>query len=140
MRRVSHVGGGVYNQARGTYSVIAGGGGFSAEDSNSTNFDHATIGGGRGNRVGGNYGTVSGGELGNAGPSAFVGSGYANSATSYYSAIAADMVTTQVEISGIVGGFSNRQHELLVGPQIMQQARVQPLVAEQTMMRVGKRL
>ncbi|MBL0062615.1 MAG: hypothetical protein IPP40_14300 [bacterium] len=45
----------------------------------STNFDHATIGGGRGNRVSGYFGTISGGQFGNAGEGAFVGGGYFNS-------------------------------------------------------------
>ncbi len=117
------VGGGRYNFARASWSVVGGGGGFFGEfDSNSVRSEGGTIGGGRRNycasspsggaTIGGgiansatwDFATVAGGVSNVAGGQAFVGGGEGNQATGSGSVISGgtynDATNTSTTISG----------------------------------------
>lgn len=122
----SFVGGGGFNNARGQYSVVTGGGGSSQSDSNSAIGDysvisggshniavysHATIGGGDSNVAGGSYSTIAGGQANNVtflGLWQFIGGGHSNVAEGYCATVAGGHANHAASYYGTVaGGESN---------------------------------
>lgn len=82
------VSGGGNNFARGEFSVIAGGGGDVASDSNSAQGNLSVIGGGYHNYATGDAACIAGGYYHTAsGGSATIGGGYRNTSTSSYSTV-----------------------------------------------------
>jgi len=114
------VGGGKYNRANGLYSVIAGGGGASAHDSNSASGEYsvisggrsniasvlgATVGGGRNNIASGILTTVGGGAQNTAsGMVATLLGGYLNSANGGYASVGGGYINTADGGCATVGG------------------------------------
>ena len=89
------VGGGSNNRALGVYSVVAGGGGSTAADSNLALADWSTVGGGRAQAASGRFSTVSGGESNIAdGWWSTIPGGYGNLALGQYSFAAGRQATT----------------------------------------------
>jgi hypothetical protein len=83
------------NRARGDFSVVSGGGGISAADSNSVTGWTSVIGGGKNNSVLGDLATISG--------------GFHNSAGSVYSTVGggSDNIASGFYGSTVAGGFLN---------------------------------
>lgn len=117
------LGGGRFNSARGLYSVVSGGGGATAADSNLALGDYSAIGGGTGNTASGekaaigggsyntasgNFATVSGGGYHNVtGQYATVGGGYSNNATTYATVGGGQSNTASGQRASISGGAIN---------------------------------
>jgi hypothetical protein len=112
------------NRARGSYSVVAGGGGGSAADSNSAQGAYSTIGGGHQNKAGGENAAVAGG-TGNwangvnsavvggtsnyaSGSGTFIGSGGGNTSGAIQSAVVGGLGNTaSANLAFIGGGHGN---------------------------------
>jgi trimeric autotransporter adhesin len=114
------VGGGFFNRARGNYSVVAGGGGDLAADSNSALGNRSVIGGGYRNTASGEESTIAGGSNNSAtiwdatvgggssnsaaGTSATVSGGGSNLAAGNYSVVAGGIVNRARGTSAVVSG------------------------------------
>ena len=103
------VGGGMYNRARGSYSVVAGGGGGGLADSNVAMGDYSVVSGGRANRATSDYSTVGGGQWNTAGGiGSAIGGGSTNEALGDYNSIGGGQSnTTDASYATIAGGWGN---------------------------------
>jgi hypothetical protein len=114
------VSGGAYNSARGQYSLVAGGGGSDASDSNSASGDYSVVGGGKKNRaysqyaamgggynntVMGNYATVGGGSSNTTnGGYATVGGGSGHEADGFYATVGGGAINEATDTYTTVSG------------------------------------
>ncbi len=93
------------NKARGNYSVVAGGGGVTAYDSNSAIGGYSAIGGGHRNTANGSEATVGGGYHNTASDYyATVGGGGGNTASDYYATIGGGSSNSANGVDATVGG------------------------------------
>ncbi len=96
---------GANNRARGDYSVVSGGGGLIAADSNAANGGWSSVSGGRSNSAGGDNATVGGGQGNNAsGPNTAVGGGESNNATNAYATVGGGQGNNASGEGATVGG------------------------------------
>ena len=100
------VGGGDYNKARGSYSVVSGGGGAIAQDSNSAIGSQSVIGGGSRNVARAGHGTIAGGSSNTLGEvfAAAIGGGSGNSASGAWSVIGGGYSNSSTNEAATVGG------------------------------------
>lgn len=93
------------NHARGDYSVVSGGGGATAADSNSALGVNSSVSGGFRNRAGGGYATVGGGALNTASADrATVGGGQSNTASNLDATVGGGNSNTASNFYATVGG------------------------------------
>ena len=98
------MGGGFYNCARGSYSVVSGGGGDLPIDSNSATGDYSTISGGKRNKSTGFAAAIGGGVGNTAGFVSTVGGGEGNTASGGDATIAGGQNNTASGNYATVGG------------------------------------
>ena len=97
--------GGRHNMAHGLYSVVCGGGGETAYDSNSAVGNYAFIGSGHRNVVSGECGVIGGGQRNIASQEhALVGGGYFNQATDQGAAILGGSTNRANGVYSCIGG------------------------------------
>ncbi len=97
---------GANNNARGNYSVVGGGGGASAIDSNSALGPYSTIGGGRRNATNAPYGTIGGGNGNSADTSegTTIGGGKSNTAIARFATVGGGELNTASSFWATIGG------------------------------------
>lgn len=97
------------NRARGAYSVVGGGGGATAADSNSALGYNSTISGGKANKANGMQSTISGGAQNSAsGLATAIGGGTSNTASQQEATVAGGSSNTASNAwSAVSGGSTN---------------------------------
>lgn len=108
------VGGGQFNYARGTFSVIAGGGAPMIMDSNMASGDHSSILGGGRNRTSGPHSSIGGGccnTITDGGQFATIGGGAGNTATARWATVPGGVRNTAAgEFSFAAGRWATANH------------------------------